>query len=183
MSLCPLLQAQFGLKAEVSVSLCNTFWQVLFSHKCVIKHDVLLNIQLMHYGQTCIPIFFHWINDFIMQVLNYALSKDPQGLWRIIYRILLLLLCININIFSDMTVYVASGISRKCILFLFKKQPRQSCPKWTYQSWSGWRSCRRSLKRHCSCCCWVHGLQQAKRSHGGTVQYWFFYLQQIPVQG
>lgn len=67
--------------------------------------------------------------------------------------------------------------------FYFKEQLRQSCPKWTYQLWSGWHSCRRSLKRHCSCCCWVHGLQQAKRSHGGTVQYWFFHLQQIPVQG
>lgn len=35
----------------------------------------------------------------------------------------------------------------------------------SYQWWSDWHSCRRSLKRHCSCCCWVHDLQQVERSH------------------
>lgn len=35
----------------------------------------------------------------------------------------------------------------------------------SYQWWSDWHSCRRSLKRHCSCCCWVHGLQQEERTH------------------
>lgn len=105
--------------------------------------------------------YFNVCEIFCQEYVTAALKNNPGWTTLRLAEYLWIIPFYRGSVFMKGTIILSTGSKKMQIIIPFGQD--QLSQSQTYQWWSDWRSCKRFLRRHCGCCCWLHGLREEQR--------------------